>query len=430
MNQEIQKIENKRIRVVMTNDVSVFNHLHDFVWNPDEISALDFHLMFIGEYGDRIISDTADRCVDSSIGKFTENSATALARMIERRYKVKWEGLYQQYSNLTGIMNTVSLSTSRQRTTDSDTSTQTTSSGNTFRETNAVTAKSRSRDVADNINLSDSGTAVRTASTDDSDKSTMSETSVKTGGYSDTEKSTTSDTNIRSGSMATKDSGTTAESSMHEGTKTTRTDRTGSTADTIESKGTDSIFGFNSANAVPSTTNVATDTTSRATTDSGTTTESPSLRDSTTTSHGKTTTTDYTNLTDAASGVVDSTTTRKYDNETDTNSKTAVRTASKSDKESSTNTKTSNTDRTMKEGEISSDSKSGIDKSDTSSTGSSNTTGSESIDEIETTTGYNIRRLADKKEMYDFMMSSPLFADFFEIVFSDIAKILTVEVFA
>lgn len=430
MNQEIQEIENKRIRVVMTNDVSVFNHLHDFDWNPDEISALDFHLMFIGEYGNRIISDTAAQWVSGTSGKFTENSATVLARMIERRYKLKWEGLYQQYSNLTGIMNTVSLFTSRQRVTDNSSETETTSSGNTSRETNAISSQSRSRDVTDNTNLSDSGTAVRTATTDDSEKSATSETSVKTGGYSDTEKSTTSDTNIRSGSMATKDSGTTAESSVHEGTKTTRIDRTGSTADTTESKGTDSIFGFNSINAVPSTTNAATDTTSRATTDSGTTTESPSLRDSTTTSHGKTTTTDYTNLTDAASGVIDSTTTRKYDNETDTNSKTAVRTVSKSDKESSTNTKTSNTDRTMKEGEISSDSKSGIDKLDTSSTGSSNTTGSESIDETETTTGYNIRRLADKKEMYDFMMSSPLFADFFEIVFSDIAKILTVEVFA
>ena len=378
-------------------------------WNPDSESASDLNIMFVSEYGDRIASDFTNSYLSMNDGEFTDASFLLFCRAIKRRYALKWEGLFEQYSEADTAFNTVSL-TRRLTDTKRDTGTV----GTVTDVTNT-----RTNDLTDTLTHNTTDAETRNFTKGTTNSGTDTTTKILTGGHTDTTSGTDSSSTTRSGSSAVTDSGTTRVADTHTGTKTTEVEREGSINDEAVSSGTDSTWGFNSTVAVPSAQSNGTDTNARTTADSGTTTETPNLSDSSTTTHGKISTTSYSGLKDELTGTTQGTVGRVYNSETDTT--TVVNGKSVSNTDTGTGSvQHTGTDTTTKEGTI-------TDDKDVTVTETHNLTNTQ--EQTETTTGYNIRRLSDKKDLYDYLITSPLFSDFYSIIFNDIAFLITNEVF-
>jgi len=408
MEAEIATAKTKTIKTILDTR-SIFEQMVGEDWNPDSDSATDLNIMFISEYGDRIASEFTNSYLSMNEGEFTDATFVLFCRAIKRRYAFKWEGLFEQYSEADSAFNTISI-TRRLNDTKRDTGTVGTVTDATNTRTNDLTDK-LTRDTTD--------AETRNFTKGTSNSGTDTTTKVLTGGHTDTTDGTDTSSTTRSGSSAVTDSGTTRVADTHTGTKTTEIEREGSINDEAISSGTDSTWGFNSTVAVPSAQSNGTDTNARTTADSGTTTETPNLSDSSTTTHGKVSTTSYSGLKDELKGETKGTVGRVYNNETDTT--TVVHGHSISNTDNGTGSiKHTGTDTTTKEGTV-------TDDKDMTVTETRNLTNTQEL--TETTTGYNIRRLADKKDMYDYLITSPLFADFYSIIFYDIASLITNEVF-
>lgn len=344
-----------------TTTTGIFEYLADLPFIEPESNNLEY---LYNRSGDKIPAPLVTRLADGDT--LTPVSLQTLARIIRTRFKYKWESIWTEYSESSPVFNNIHLTTTETR------------DGRTSDTTDASTSRTTSANDSKTLNTTDK--------------------TILTGSHSDSSSGSDNATTTRTGSMLESEGGSTAESKSSSGTTTKKTQHEGTVGDTTTSSGDTSVWGFNSTSAVKATAETGTDGTTRTYNNTDTTTETPSLQDSSTTTHGKTTTTDYKDVKDGMVSTSTGTTTRKYDDETST-------------------TTHSGTDTTLK---------SGTDSTESNATKS----GTSYLSMTSTTTGYNIHNLSSKTEILKIMYEDPLFRNFWEVIYSDIDEVLTCPIFA
>lgn len=292
-------------------------------------------------------------------------SLRTLARIIENRFRYKWNRIWDEYIESNPLWNNVDLSGTRNGT------------GSTLDVTSDSSYYSRS-----NVESKNKGTT---------------DTTVLSGGHEDTATTADTSTTTRSGSVSEREGGTTTEAKSTSGNSITQIQHEGTIGDVASSAGETSRWGFNSSDAVKTNSETSSDGTIRTFNNSDTTTETPSTNDITATAHGRTNTTSYNDMKDGISSNATGSTTRKYKDEKSETSHTG-----------SDVTSTSGSDTVSKAG---------------TKSGTTNTT------ETTRTSGYNIRNLSDKTEIIKLMYEDPFFHNFWEVIYRDIDEVLTCPVF-
>lgn len=398
---------------------TIFNYLSSFPWNSTA-DMQEFNCnAFLAQYGDCIVSPFLEAF---GVGEeVPEYQKSRIAAYIKARFKAKWDRLWGVYTSNVDPLSTVNLSTS-------ESGLETRSHGESGTDTttyNTVDAKAGADTTTYGKVESNSGTDTTTYGK--REDTVLGSTNARTyaGSYSDATSGSDSGHVTRSGSQADAESGATAENTRHEGTRITSVQHSGTISDAGTSSGTDSVWGFNSPNSVPSTATSASDGNTRTLNNTDSTTDSPSLTDSSTTTHGKTTTTTFNNVKDETANTISSTTTRTYTNH--------VITDTKSGTDSVSNSGTDRLEHGKRVTASGSDSKQ-TNVTDThtgTDTVQHTSTVTDSIDKSRNsiTTGYSLRRLADKIELIDKLFNDPAYMGFFETVYADIASLLTINVF-
>ncbi len=398
---------------------TIFNHLLSFPWNSTA-DMQEFNCnAFLAQYGDCIASPFLETF---GVGEeVPEYQKPRIAAYIETRFKAKWDRLWGVYTSTIDPLSTVNLTVGE--------------SGLETRSHEESDTNTTTYNTTDNKSGADAtiyGKVETNSGTDTTTYGKTEETVLGTrnarsyaGSYADATSGTDSGHVTRTGSQADAESGTTAENARHEGTRITSVQHSGTISDASTSSGTDSVWGFNSTNSVPSTTTSASDGNTRTLNNTDSTTDNPSLTDSSTTTHGKTTTTTFNNVKDESASTVSSMTTRTYNDHVVTDQKSGTDSVSNSGSDtlqhgkkvtaSGSDSKTTNI----------TDTHTGTDTVQRTS----NVYGSIEKSHDSTTTGYNFRRLTDKIELIEKLFNDPAYMGFFETVYADIASLLTINVF-
>ena len=314
----------------------IFDYMTDlaFVSNDNKLSLnLEY---YTNRSGQKLASPLVARYVDDETGALTAAAIESLAHIIMFRFKHKWSKIWQEFSSNSPFVNNLNVSRS------------------------ITHGKKLTLDRSDETSYtgSESDTVHMTETTTDTygGEAPRKTSRQISGSYSDN----TLGADIRSGYQKVTDKGATQNS----------------------------IYGFNSSNAVPQSVSGPADNMTGITqeTQFGDGTEGSGVKDST-----------------------DTTTTRTYTNYKDEVTESGEKTVSKSYGADGKQTQKTFTNR----------------KDTLSKTGTETYSGTDT----ETETGYRYLRSSDKLELIRALYSDPQINDFFEVVYNDIDTVLTCPIF-
>jgi len=320
----------------------IFDEL-DFDWLPDATTKISCNMdYYLNRSGRKMASPLVARYVNPETGALDSSAIESLAHVITMRFGVKWNRVWHEFSSQSSFINNV--------------------------ETTVTVdyGKSVSRQTTDNLTKSgtekDTVKMEETVEDDYTGQSPRTTTRTITGGYTDT----TEGKDTRTGSQKVTDKGSVQ----------------------------DSVYGFNSSTAVPSSVH-------------GPLNEQVGTTQETTYGDGS-----------EGSGLIDSTktsTTRVYGN---------------------SETGTVYTDSVSETGKKKTKTSYGVDgktieKSFTARTDSRSGSNSETHSGADTTSesGYRYNRATDKLAMIQALFNDPSINDFFEVVYADIDSVLTCPIF-
>lgn len=378
-------------------DPATDNGVFTYLATLDYIDPASNNLEYLyNRSGDKVPSPLVSRLAD---GDTLDSEALArLGAIIRLRYSNKWDKLWAEYASQSGLFNNIDLTT-------------TTTYG-----------KAVSRTGTDTLSKTGTETSTRTGTETREESYPQDRKSTRTisGGYTDTR----AITNTRTGTETSTESYPTARTSTkaitggYSDTDTTASVRTGKQTVTDKGETATTSYGFNSSSGVK-TQKVGPDTSSGITTEtdygeglrdtkSGAITRNYSqYQEATTESGSRQLATSYgeNGIADAESGNVN----RVYDNYKDETIESGTR---------------RNTLSYGNGGIV--DQQSYDNRRDSRSTSSSETnSGTDSV----RSSGYNIRRLADKLDILTAMYENPLLNNFYEIVYRDIDEVLAMPIF-
>lgn len=405
----------------MSETTSVFNFMTGFDWNPDFDSSFALYSMFQSKYGTLIISPLTEQFLSDETQVLTVESSSRLASVLKFKYQTKWNRLWSSYTSELDPLATTNLTSAEsglETRSHSESSTDTTTY-NTSQSHTGTDAMEYGR------NENQSGTDTTTFGKKEETAYNSKNSRSFLGSYSDKVEGEDSGSNIRTGNQKESEGGNTKETVDRSGTNTVEVEHTGDVTDAGTSTGTDSVWGFNSSESIPSSASSASDGNKRSFNNSDKTTEKPLLKDTTDILHGKTSTTEYNNVKDELKSTTKTTTTRSYTDHSIEDTKSGKDTISNSGNDKTEYGKKLAYTGTDTRRKNLTDEKTGNDKLEREASNSDRIERSNNS----TQTGFNIRRLTDKLELIDRLFNDPAYMGFFDTVLSDVAFELTCQVF-